>query len=261
MNARHLASTLITLVALSVHQPPAMAQQGGLEIKVSPRCGNDLHNGFGPFDYRLYANTQASKSDTSNPLYLVQRAHFRPEMEALIEGGQGPKSAVSGEFDYTLRAFPNHHRALMALMRLADRERSEQPQKMRYQVDCYFERATAWRPDDVMVRLLFAKYLVDRKRAADARKQLGFASALAKDSPLTQHNVGMLYFDIQDYGPALEHAHKAMALGMERPALRERLVQAGRWQEPAAPEAASAPLAAPASAPAASAASAPASKP
>ena len=64
-------------------------------------CGS-LENAYGPYDYR---------TDRGNRLYLVESAHFTPVVESLISGLSGPLGA---ELDYTLRAFPNHHRALIS---------------------------------------------------------------------------------------------------------------------------------------------------
>lgn len=227
--------SLAGLVAASGAQAQAPRERLGINVTVSARCGGTLSNAFGPYDYRLHANSEEAKRNPNNPLYLVQSAHFRPEMESLIRGGQGEKSPVAPEFDYTLRAFPNHHRALFALMRLVERERNDQPQRLRWTAECYFERGIAWAPDDVIVRMLYAKFLADRKRLDDARRELEGALALAGDNALTHHNIGMLYFDLGDTEAALRQSHKALGLGMERQQLRDRLQAAGRWQEPMAP--------------------------
>lgn len=207
-------------------------------------CGG-LGNSFGPFDYRDHAGSQDFKVNSNNPLRLVHTAHFRPEMEMLIRGGQGEKSDVGPEFDYTLRAFPNHHRALMALVRLSDKQQgAEKPKGMRYTVDCWFTRALQWRPDDVMVRMIYASYLGSRNRNNDAMEQLKVATSLAKDNALTHNNIGLIYFDLKAYDKALEQDHRATELGLARPTLRERLTAIGRWQEPGAAPASAASAAA-----------------
>lgn len=194
-------------------------------------CGG-LTNSFGPYDYREHIGSNDFKVNSNNPLRLVQIAHFRPEMEMLIRGGQGEKSEVGPEFDYTLRAFPNHHRALLAMVKLADKQRTEQPKGARYTVDCWFARAIQWKPDDVMVRMIYANYLGSRNRSADAIEQLKVATTLAKENPLTHNNIGLIYFDLKEYDKALEQAHIAEGMGLARPDLRNRLTAIGRWKDP-----------------------------
>jgi tetratricopeptide (TPR) repeat protein len=231
------ACALLGSISLAAQTLP---QRRGEQVGVSQGCGGSLANSFGPFDYRLHANSEGSRTNPNNPLFLVHSAHFRPEMEALIQGGQGPKSPVAPEFDYTLRAFPNHHRALVALVRLVEREKNDQPQRLRWPVECYFERAVTWAPDDALVRMLFAKFLSDRKRLDAARRELATALSLAGDNALTHQNIGLLYLEIGDIDAALAQSHRAFALGMTHQPLRDRLQAAGRWMEPP-PTAASGP--------------------
>ncbi len=196
-------------------------------------CG-ELANGFGPHDYRKYVGTAASKRSMDDPLYLVEMAHFRPEMVALVRGGQGVKSDVGPEFDYTLRAFPNHPRALDAAVRLSEKQGTDQPKGMRYTIDCWFQRAIRFRPDDGTVRMIYATYLGKKNRVADATTQLEITAANTKENPFTQYNIGLIYFDLKQFDRALAHAHIAYGLGMPRTELRERLVAANQWREPVA---------------------------
>ena len=49
---------------------------------------------------------------------------------------------------YTLNVFPNHHRALMALIKLAKKEKTNRPRDMGYTVECRFDRAERFAPND-----------------------------------------------------------------------------------------------------------------
>jgi hypothetical protein len=82
---------------------------------VPTACG-PLANGYGPFDYRT--------DRTGTTLSIVEDNHFTPAVEQLISGITG---SLGAELDYTLRAFPNHHRALLSLVRLGKRLKSPQP--------------------------------------------------------------------------------------------------------------------------------------
>lgn len=123
---------------------------------------------------------------------------------------------------------------------------------MRYSIECYFDRAIRFAPDDQVVRMLYGRYLSKQSgREAEAVVQLQKAVELAADNPFTQYNVGLIYVDMKRYDEALAQAHRAMALGMDRPELKQSLVSVGKWSEPAAgaaPTAASTPASAPAAA-------------
>ena len=206
-------------------------------------CG-PLGNGFGPFDYRDHAGSVDFKTNPNNPLFLVESAHFRPEMQALIRGGQGARSDVGPELDYTLRAFPNHHKALDAMVRLTEKLKMDPVKGARYPVDCWFERSIRFRPDDTIVRMIYATYLGKIKRLPDAKAQLKLAADAAKDNAFTHYNIGLIYLDLSEFDLAVAQAHIAYGLGMQRPELRDKLTSSGRWREaPAVPaEPPSAPL-------------------
>src|SRR5437867_1540176 len=67
-------------------------------------CGNPFQNAYGPFDYRTATGDQKT---------IVEAHHFTSEVESLHAGITG---SIGAEIDYTLRAFPNHPRALMAMI-------------------------------------------------------------------------------------------------------------------------------------------------
>ena len=193
-------------------------------------CGG-LRNSFGPYDYRDQVGSTDYKNNPNNPLFLVESAHFRVEMEALIRGGQGERSDVGPEFDYTLRAFPIHHKALEAMIRLGEKQHTDQPKGARYTIDCWFERATRFQPSDAIVRMIYAIYLGKQKRLPDAMKQLEMANDLAKENGFTHYNIGLIYLDLKEPDRALEQAHIAYALGMQHTELREKLTRSGHWRE------------------------------
>lgn len=162
----------------------------------------------------------------------VEGAHFVPKVEQLIDGNRG---YLGGDLAYTLRASPNHHRALVSITRWSERlNKSTQLPHMPLPVECYFERGIRYRPDDHVVRLLYAQFLINQARPAEAAKQLEQVALVAGDNGFTLYNIGLVYSDMKDYAQALAYAHKALALGFERPELRKRLEAAGRWTEPVA---------------------------
>lgn len=194
-------------------------------------CGS-LSNSFGPFDYRpdKYKAAPGDNEPHANKRFLVESAHFRPEMEALIRGRENTQD-IGIQFDYTLRAFPNHHRALIATMRLAEKLKADPPQNMRYVVECWFERALRLAPDDTIARLIYVSFLIKKNRTKDAKAQLEIAQSTAEDNPLTQYNIGMMYFELKNYEKALSQAHKAYAAGVAAPDLKTRLQGVGQWRD------------------------------
>lgn len=235
-------SALLLLVCLGTVVPPkALAQEA------PNACGpiwGTRH--FGPFDFR---------SPQGN-LGVVERAHFTPKVEAGLSGSTGPLGA---DLNYTLRSFPNHHRALVTTARATKRMKNDQIPGLEWPMECYFERAIRFAPDDAVVRNLYAQWLGDRKRPKEAEFQLEAALRLAGDNPLTHYNIGLLYFDLGNLPAASRQALRARELGWPRSDLIDKLAAAGhgpgRVAAPAEPGA-SAPAARPADPPAAAPASA-----
>lgn len=193
----------------------------------------------------------------------VEINHFTPSVELLIQ----PKWRYFGsDIQYMLERIPNHPRALASMARLVEREKNEQPEGATVDIGCQFQRAFEFVPDDLTPRLIYADYLTRRKQTELALGQLNFIVKHAGDDPFAHFNAGLIYTDLKAYDLALKQAHHALALGMNRPLLRDRLVAAGRWRDPTEAELQSwargedpdapapAPAEAPASAPAASSA-------
>jgi hypothetical protein len=182
-------------------------------------CGS-LRNGYGPFDYRT----------DRQQLVIVETYHFNSGVEQLVRGSTG---SIGGDLDYTLRAYPNHHRALNAMYRYGEKLKSEFVPGATYSVECYFIRAINHRQDDSTVRLLYAIYLKGQRRQSDAIKQLTYTEAIAGENGFAHFNIGLVYLELGDYEAALRQAHRAIALGFTRPDLKDRLVAANRWADPA----------------------------
>lgn len=227
MKARLASYALMATLGLCT--PLARAQ--------SPEACGSLQNHYGPMDFRL--TTPAGRA-------LVENAHFTSGVETLTRGMTGP---FGGDIAYTLRVYPNHPRALQAMERLVEKEKANPPKDGKLTIECYYERALRYQPDDHVVRLLFANFLLKRSKQEEARTHVDYVVATTLDNPFAQFNAGLLYTDMKDFEKALVQAHRVIAMGFNRRELRERLMAVGRWVEPAAPaEAASAAASAPASA-------------
>ncbi len=209
---RATAGALILAATATAHAQDLPAQ-----------CGI-LKNHYGPWDYRIH------RGET---LDVVERRHFTPEIEALL---RGKTASIGQDLSYTLRTFPNHHRALIAAERFAERAKTPQPKDMEFTVDCYFRRALAWKSDDVIARMLYARYLFTQGRGTEAKSHLEMVLADKRATALTTHNVGMVAADFQDYELALRAARQSREMGFESMDLVNRLQTQGRWSEaPRAP--------------------------
>jgi hypothetical protein len=199
----------------------ALLGPGAARAQVTAKdCGPLSSPGqYGPYDF----TTDRSRLD------IVERFHFGPKVEGLIAGMSGD---VGGDLSYTLVAFPNHHRALAAILTLGARTNQTQPRGMSYSIECHFERAVRFRPKDTVVRGLFAIYLGRNKRLPEAIGQLQAASEFAGDNALSHHNIGLVYFDLGQFEQALAEAHLALKLGHEGTALIDKLKTTNHWKEP-----------------------------
>lgn len=186
----------------------------------TPACGPVAIPGhYGPFDYI----TERGR------LAIVEQYHFTAKVEALIAGESG---ALGGDLSYTLNASPNHLRALVAAMNYASRTKSARPPGMDLSVECYFDRAVRFRPDDAPVRALFALYLARLNRMPEAERQLEAAVHFAGDNGLSQHNIGLTYLELGLFDQALKQAHLALKLGFEGTLLSDKLKAAKHWKDP-----------------------------
>ncbi len=225
MYCTHLRMYFAMVIFIAVQPVFAQVDGGG--------CGT-LKNGFGPYEYRPDHHKPDNQYDLRPHKFimnLVQGAHFTPEVETLTRGKSG---SIGADIDYTLRAIPNNHRALIAMMRLGEKEKTTQPKGATHSVECWFTRAIQFSPDDAIVRMIYSTYLNSNGRLPEANRQLDIAATYAKENPFTHYNLGLHYFDLKNYDKALLQAHDAIKLGFPQTALRDQLQSVGKWSEPVA---------------------------
>ncbi|UCV17318.1 tetratricopeptide repeat protein [Ferribacterium limneticum] len=207
----------IAVLAVSV----AHATEGGF-VWCPP-----IKHSYGPFDYRT-----ATKDERD----LVEGPHFHANVEALRKNTRSPNGhyimVPGGEIGYTLRVFPNHPRALLALSRLGFLDKTDRPEGLGGSVLCYFQEAINFKPDDAMVRVIYGIHLTKLGKVEQALTQFDKAEELGEESPSLYYNLGLAYTDLKRYPEALKAAHKAYALGAQFPGLKDKLIRAGQWQDP-----------------------------
>ncbi len=187
------------------------------------RCGRLSSPGqYGPYDYRT-ATTQQK--------YLVEAGHFNLNTELLIKGTSTPRPGP--DINYTLRVFPNHPRALKSAMELEEREKTKNPpDSTGYSMECWFNRALRFTPDDPEVRLVYGIFLLRQGKNNAAVEQLELARAGGLSSGNFNYNLGLAYFRAKEYEKARVQAYKAKELGFELEGLKNLLTKAGQWRDP-----------------------------
>lgn len=178
-------------------------------------CG-ELKNHYGPLDFR---------NPGPEGFPLVENAHFTAEVENGISGSTGP---IGGDIDYTLRAIPNHHRALETIGKISIRDKKVQMEGARYPTECYYERAIRFAPTDGIVRAIYGNYLARLGRNDEAIRMFLAGSELAPDNATISYNLGLLYMKTKQYDKAAEYASKAYSNGFPLPGLRNQLAQVGK---------------------------------
>jgi tetratricopeptide (TPR) repeat protein len=206
---KKIASCVVAYALLGVSGPMHAAKLN--------YCG-ELKNHYGPFDYR---------SRGPGGFELVEGAHFTPDVENGVRGSTG---LVGGDIDYTLRAIPNHHRALTAIGNISLRGKTVQLPGARYPTECYFERAVRFAPDDGLVRAAYGNYLAALGKTEQAIGMVQTGADLAPDNGTINYNLGLLYMKVKNYDKAAEYADKAYAQGFPLPGLRNQLAQVRKGQ-------------------------------
>ena len=196
-------------------------------------CG-DIHSGargYGPFDYTNY-------EDFTTKLPLVEANHFTSDVEALIKG---ITDYVLFDIDYTLRVFPNHHRALASISKyefVVPDAHEWLSGGRTIAIECYFVSAVKFKPTDGTVRLIYGSYL-HRKGMVEARNELlkqaeiqyNAALKLLPNSAEAHYNLGLYYYDTNRLSQAVMHGHKAYELGFPLEGLKDMLIKRGVWDK------------------------------
>lgn len=188
----------------------------GTDLRGVPCHGE--HMPYGPFDY---TNPEHRKLK----LPIVEEYHFTKEMESKA----GSDIRMNGQFSYTLRAFPNHHRALYAVVRHQLRFDKELYEKGKTPAECYFQRAEAFSPGDVKVYQLYAYYLT--KKGQDKMAIREYEKALSiKPQGALYYQLGKSNFKIKQYDDAVKYAKLAIDNGFKKTDLKKKLQAIGKWQ-------------------------------
>jgi tetratricopeptide (TPR) repeat protein len=195
----------------------AMSTSAYSQLVGHEECGT-MANHIGPWDYRTKPEV----------LGTVERHHFAPQVEQLKAG---QSSYLMDDLDYVLLAFPNHHRALNSLTRLAQKSKGPRITNARHPTYCYYLRAIEIAPDDARVRGIYAIYLSNNGKVEEALVQSLEGERLGADDGNSLYNIGLLYYKSKDYEMAREYAKRAEAAGYPLSGLKDLLRKAGAWKD------------------------------
>lgn len=205
-----LAAAVVSLV---------VAAPGTVEAADNNDACGQLTNGYGPWDY-------SDAFHREKRLPIVEQYHFTSAVETLKAGASGN---LALDIDYTLRAFPNHPRALWAMARLQLRD-GYSPSAHYFSADCYFERALRWRPEDPAVWMIYGMYLHRKKDTDGALEKFTRGLELQPDNLELHYDIGLVYAERGQYEEARKHAKIAYDGGYPLPGLRRILEKKGEWR-------------------------------
>jgi tetratricopeptide (TPR) repeat protein len=181
--------------------------------------------GYGPYDY-LQRNVYKQE------LEIVEPHHFPAEVENLIKGhasGDNPE----GDINYTLRAWPNHHRALLTIIKfqLNINNNISRWKKLDVPPECYLQRAIHFSPEDGVSYSLYAYYLKSIGRMDDAKKYYQKALELDPENAKFAYSYSLFLIDTHEYDEALKYAKLAYQNRKAPKGLRNKLEKLGVWKE------------------------------
>jgi hypothetical protein len=205
--------------------------------KSAPWVGNSLQGvacegggqGYGPFDY-------TQRNNFKKELNLVVGAHFTPDVEGLVSGYRG---TLVGDLDYTLRAWPNHHGALLSVIKyqLNVKNKIQKPTpsgvvaKLLSAPECYLQRAMHFSPNDPVIYSLYGHYLRKIGYLEDAVKYYEKAMEIDPGNAKFAYSFSLLLVDLKRYEDAVKYAKIAYQQKNTPKGLRKMLEKLGVWTE------------------------------
>lgn len=176
--------------------------------------------GYGPYDYTL-------REKFKTELRLVEGSHFTAGSESLTKGTKQDDPAP--DLDYTIRAFPNHHRALNSAIRLRLRKDQIYYHKAHLPpAECYLYRAVRFSPKDGVTYMLFGMLLQQLGQFEQALENYQRAEELQPENLNIKYNMGLLFVEMGQLENARRYAREIYAQKFPLPGLQRKIDAAGR---------------------------------
>jgi len=188
-------------------------------------CGNVYDIDIGPWDYTDPKNHSKELGGVQGErISKVENVHFTKDVENLVRGNTS--NELMADLSYTLVKFPNHHRALLSLIKYDLKHQGKLPNRVKFHftqsVNCYFKRAMTFKPNDPQIYHLYGIYFYKNKKYQQAIEQLKRADSKL-DSPELDYNIGLTYFAMEDFKNSKIYADKAYANQFPLPGLCNKL--------------------------------------
>jgi tetratricopeptide (TPR) repeat protein len=219
---------LLFIIIFAIFSSKAFAQK----VVAAPFVGNTLDGtacdgdpvGYGPFDYSK--RHLISEKD----LFIVEHAHFTPKVENLIKGQSG---YIVGDLEYTLRAWPNHHRALLSIIRyklqLTQKIRRKEYKEELVYPECNLQRAINFSKNDPVPYALYGYYLYKLGHLDKAEAFYKKATELDPDNVKFHYSYGLVLVDLKRYDDAKIQADIVYKQKNTPDGLKNMLIKAGHW--------------------------------
>lgn len=212
--------TLI-LILFSTHLYAAAAPWIGDDLRGRP-CRTE-RQGYGPYDY--------TKAGNRSKFPIVEDNHLTENVQYHIRGESG---TVPGDLDYTLRAIPNHHVALLSMIRYQvklNKRMLSNPKPLLNSPECYLQRAIYFSPKDAFSISLYAYYLKEINKPEKAADLYEKALAIDPNNSKILYSYSLLLISVKKHEKALEFAKKAYEHGNPPPGLKNKLINLGVWRQ------------------------------
>ncbi len=213
----------LILLLFSSYLQAAQAPWVGADLKGLACTGEG--QGYGPYDY--------TKANERGKIPIVEDHHFTPEVENHIRGKSG---YITGDLDYTLRAIPNHPRALLSAIRYQLKlniKLIDANKPLMTPVECYLQRAIHFSPNDATPIELYAYYLKEIGQPQKAADFYSKALTLVPDNAKIEYSYSLLLIQLKQYDNALKYAEKAYSHGKPPEGLKNKLIKLGVWKKTA----------------------------
>ena len=150
----------------------------------------------------------------------VERYHIGPGIQKM-ESGQ--YRYAKNDFDFILRHYPNHPRALSMMGELAIRMNNIAMAMP------YFQRAINLYPDTATTYAAFAVFLHKLGKLDEAIENYRKSIELSPSFVETHYNLGLAYFQKEQYAEANREAQLVYRKNYPLPALRQKLMKVNAW--------------------------------